>query len=99
MKPLPVVLFAITLVFLVIMRSTLVQVLQIEAGFGLFPVMQVVLSVTVGAAALFVILSRRFTPRDKHWAYATLGTIIGFWLNSSGSTPAYGPNSGYTLSK
>jgi hypothetical protein len=31
-------------------------------------------------AALVVILSKRYAPTDKHWAYATVGTIIGFWL-------------------
>lgn len=30
--------------------------------------------------SLFIILSSRFAPNDKHWAYATVGTILGFWL-------------------
>jgi hypothetical protein len=30
--------------------------------------------------ALYVILSKNYSPRDKHWAYATVGTILGFWL-------------------
>jgi hypothetical protein len=44
-------------------------------------VMQVVLSIIATAASLFVILATRFGPKDKHWAYATVGTILGFWLH------------------
>jgi hypothetical protein len=38
--------------------------------------------IAVGSASLHVILAKRYGPKDKHWAYATIGTIIGFWLNS-----------------
>ena len=51
-----------------------------DAAFGIRPVMQGVISIVVLAASLFVILSKRYSPRDKHWAYATVGTILGFWL-------------------
>jgi hypothetical protein len=30
--------------------------------------------------ALFVILSAQYDPNSKHWAFATVGTILGFWL-------------------
>ena len=40
--------------------------------------MQVTVSLVLLAASLFVILSRRYTPQDKHWAYATIGTLLGF---------------------
>ena len=49
-------------------------------GFDLHAIMQVAVSGVVGAAALFVILSTRYGPKDKHWAYATVGTLLGFWL-------------------
>src|SRR5487761_111495 len=42
--------------------------------------MQVIISVGAGIASLFVILSKRYGPKDKHWAYGTVGIIIGFWL-------------------
>lgn len=29
---------------------------------------------------LVVILSARSDPNSKNWAYATVGTIVGFWL-------------------
>jgi hypothetical protein len=38
------------------------------------------LSAILLAAALFVILTKRYSPQDKHWAYGTIGTIVGFWL-------------------
>jgi hypothetical protein len=43
-------------------------------------VMPALVSILVLIASLIVILMRRFSPRDKHWAYATIGTILGFWL-------------------
>ena len=43
-------------------------------------VAQIGISVFLGAPAIFVVLSKRYQPREKHWAYSTLGTILGFWL-------------------
>lgn len=37
-------------------------------------------SIAVLAAGLFVILFRGYRPQDRYWGYATLGTVIGFWL-------------------
>ena len=33
-------------------------------------------------ASLFVVLSKRYPPADRHWAYGALGTILGFWLRA-----------------
>jgi hypothetical protein len=41
---------------------------------------QIGLTVVLLGGALFTILSKRYTPTDKHWAYGTLGTLLGFWL-------------------
>jgi hypothetical protein len=41
---------------------------------------QIGITLLLLAASLFVILSSRYGPKDKHWAYATVGTLIGFWL-------------------
>jgi len=38
-------------------------------------------TVPMFAAAIFVILAKRFAPSDKYWAYAVLGAMIGFWLH------------------
>jgi hypothetical protein len=45
--------------------------------------MQEIISILVLAASLAIILSKRYSPKDKHWAYTTVGTILGFWLNSN----------------
>ena len=42
--------------------------------------LQVGLTVAVGITALILLLSRKRQPKDKYWAYATLGTLIGYWL-------------------
>jgi hypothetical protein len=42
--------------------------------------MQIVISLGFGAASLFIVVAKRFGPKDKHWAYGMLGTILGFWL-------------------
>jgi hypothetical protein len=34
------------------------------------------------AAALWVILSRRYSTTDRHWAYGAIGLIAGFWLHA-----------------
>jgi hypothetical protein len=41
---------------------------------------QVAISLIILSASLFVILTKRYTPTDRHWAYGALGTVIGFWL-------------------
>jgi hypothetical protein len=42
--------------------------------------MEVIVSLAFGVASLFVILSKRYGSKDKHFAYATAGIILGFWL-------------------
>lgn len=44
---------------------------------------RVLISLIVLAAALWVILSNKYAPKVEHWAYATIGTIVGFWLRGS----------------
>ena len=45
--------------------------------------MQVAISVVMMAAALYIILASDFPAADKHWAYGTAGTVIGFWLKGA----------------
>ncbi len=45
--------------------------------------MQVLVTLTVLVACLFVVLSDAYDANSKHWAYGTLGTIIGFWLRGA----------------
>ena len=42
--------------------------------------MQVVVSLVLLSATLFVILSKHYAPEDKWWAYTTLGLVVGYWL-------------------
>jgi hypothetical protein len=44
------------------------------------PVMQVITSLVILGASLLMILSHEFDPKDKHWAYAAAGVVLGFWL-------------------
>jgi hypothetical protein len=40
-----------------------------------------VVSITLLSSSLYIILSRRYMPQDRHWAYATIGTVLGYWLS------------------
>lgn len=46
-------------------------------------IIQAAISIIFIGASLFVILSQRYAPDDRHWAYGALGTILGFWLKAS----------------
>lgn len=37
-------------------------------------------SVAVLIAALLVVLLPGLRPQDRYWGYATLGLIVGFWM-------------------
>lgn len=43
---------------------------------------QVSVTILLLGASLFVVLSKRYTTTDKHWAFGTVGTLIGYWLKS-----------------
>jgi hypothetical protein len=45
--------------------------------------MQVLVSLVLMASAVLIVLSHAYDPQEKHWAYGTLGTILGFWLRAS----------------
>jgi anaerobic C4-dicarboxylate transporter len=45
-------------------------------------VVQVIISVLLLAASIFVILSKKYAEKEQHWAYGTIGTLIGFWLKT-----------------
>jgi succinate dehydrogenase hydrophobic anchor subunit len=44
--------------------------------------MQIILSLALTAASLYIILSHQYEPKDTHWAYGTIGTVLGFWLRA-----------------
>jgi hypothetical protein len=39
-------------------------------------------TVAIGAASLYVILSKRYDQDSLKWAYGTIGTVVGYWLKS-----------------
>jgi len=41
---------------------------------------QIAITFFLGSPAIYVVLSKRYQAREKHWAFTTLGTILGFWL-------------------
>jgi hypothetical protein len=43
---------------------------------------RIIFQLVLSVFALLVILAERYTPADKHWAYGTTGTIVGFWLKA-----------------
>jgi len=51
-----------------------------EVRFGVPTVTRIAITGVLLCASLFVILSKRYSAQEKHWAYTTVGTILGFWL-------------------
>ena len=47
--------------------------------------MQIILSVVIVAAGLYIILSRDYTGESEKWAYGSIGTILGYWLPGKAS--------------
>ena len=89
-RRLPVFLFIFTVVVLLVLRSAPELLLLPLPGFHgtgedlplpVRDVMQIVLSIIVLLAALFVILSKRYPEATAKWAYGSLGTILGYWLS------------------
>jgi hypothetical protein len=44
--------------------------------------MQAIVTLILLLASLFVILSGQYDPNSQHWAFATVGTILGYWLKA-----------------
>jgi hypothetical protein len=47
---------------------------------NLRPIMQVVVTLALLVPCLLVIVSDSYDQNSKHWAFGTVGTILGFWL-------------------
>jgi hypothetical protein len=56
---------------------------SVGAGLTAEFVVQAGVTAVLLIATLLVILSKRYADADKRWAYATIGTIVGFWLKTS----------------
>lgn len=44
--------------------------------------LQVVLTLALGGAAIWIICATAYGPDDKTWAYGALGTVLGYWLKA-----------------
>ena len=43
-------------------------------------VVRVLLTFVLLVAGLVTVMGTRFTEVQKHWGYAIIGTLIGYWL-------------------
>lgn len=50
----------------------------VGGGYRIF--MEIVVSLTVLASALYIILSGNFDEGSQKWAFGAVGSIIGYWL-------------------
>jgi len=53
-----------------------------EGPFSTRTIVQILTSALLAALSLFVILSDRYGAKQRHWAYATMGVLLGFWLKA-----------------
>jgi hypothetical protein len=62
------------------------QMLQLSAlKIDVQEIMQVIISIALLASGLFVVLSHEYGATEQHWAYGSMGTVVGFWLRPTRS--------------
>ena len=64
--------------------SDLVEIVE-ESGLRelnsrLITATQVIVSLAILGAALYVLISKYYASNDTEWAYGIVGTVIGYWL-------------------
>jgi hypothetical protein len=77
----PILLIAITLGFL-LFNSPYLGNFPAGAKHTMPAAMQVVVTLSILAVSLYIILSHDYQPQDKHWAYGAAGSILGYWMKS-----------------
>lgn len=50
--------------------------------FNVRGLVQIIITVAVLGSALFVILSNGYDDAEQKWAFASVGTILGYWLKN-----------------
>jgi hypothetical protein len=53
-----------------------------EGPFSTRAIVQIAISVLLGALSLVVILSGRYGVKPRQWAYGAIGVLLGFWLKA-----------------
>ena len=51
-----------------------------ELNSRLVTALQVIVSLAVLGAALYLIISKQYAVNDTDWAYGIVGVVIGYWL-------------------
>ena len=79
MKPMLIGLWAALIVILISMHFFLapLSITDVSTPSG---IMQILISVGLLTAALYVILSGKYEPDVQKWAFGIIGTIVGYWL-------------------
>jgi hypothetical protein len=45
--------------------------------------MRALISLVLLGTSLIVIITERYSEKDKNWAYGTVGALVGFWLHEA----------------
>jgi hypothetical protein len=45
--------------------------------------MQALISLVLLGTSLIVMITERYSEKDKNWAYGTVGALVGFWLHEA----------------
>ena len=46
-------------------------------------IMQIIITLVILSASLYIILSKKYDADVQKWAYGAIGTVVGYWLPSA----------------
>jgi hypothetical protein len=80
-RVLPLIIFVVAFISLPILDWFRYHVLLVANWSRSFmELWQIAVTIILLIASFFIILSNNFGQVDRRWAYATVGTILGYWL-------------------
>jgi hypothetical protein len=78
---LPLVIFVAALISLPILGWLRYHSLLIASWHGVYTAFwQIAVTLILLIACFFIIQSKKYGEVDRRWAYATVGTIFGYWV-------------------
>jgi len=80
MKRVMIVLWLLVVAILFIMRFAAFAPLGATDVSTPAGIMQILISIGLLVAALYVILSKKYDGDVQKWAFGVVGTIVGYWL-------------------
>ena len=81
---LPGAIAVIGIITLAIIGSTFLYTTNtLTQGSGSREVMQIIISLVILGASLYIILSKKYDGDVQKWAFGAIGTVIGYWLPST----------------